>query len=283
MQELNTYQTMPTAFVEAAGARFAYRRFGPERATPLILLQHFRGSLDNWDPAVVDGLATDREVVAFDNRGVGGSSGLTPDNIPAMARDALAFFDALGLTRVDLLGFSLGGMVAQQMLFDHPSRIRRAILAGTGGPGSFGMFSPEVTAAATKFPSDAPSLLYLFFRPSTESQAAGKHYLKRISARADRQPAVTRQTISAHLTAIRGWGESNGESKARLEAIEQPVLIVNGTHDIMIPPLNAYTLSQHITNAKLILYPDAGHGSLFQYPESFVHDASHFLEGREGT
>jgi pimeloyl-ACP methyl ester carboxylesterase len=277
------YETAPTTFVEASGVRFAFRRLGLKGATPLILLHHFRGNLDNWDPAVVNGLATDREVIAFDNRGIGGSSGLTPDNVSDMALDVFAFLDALRLTRVDLFGFSLGGMVAQQMLFDRPSRIRRAILVGTGGPGALGMFSPVVAAAATMIPSDAASLLSLFFRPTRESQAAGKRYLERMFSRADREPAVTRQTIDAHLAAIRAWGESNGDSMARLKAIEHPVLIVNGTHDIVIPSLNAYTLSQNLPKAQLILYPDAGHGSLFQYPRSFVHDASRFLEGSGET
>lgn len=275
-----TSETAPTTFVEAAAARFAFRRLGPKSAIPLILLQPFRGNLDNWDPAVVNGLAANRDVVAFDNRGVGGSSGLTPDNVSEMAQDAFAFLDALSLTRVDLLGFSLGGMVAQQMLFDRPSGIRRAILAGTGGPGALGMFSPEVTGAATRIPFDAATQLLLFFQPTTESQAAGKRSLERMLLRADREPAVSRQTIDAQLTAIRAWAESNGESMARLTKIQHPILIIHGTHDIVIPPVNAYTLSQNLPNAQLILYPDAGHGSLFQYPKSFVHDASRFLEGR---
>src|SRR5262245_60863650 len=150
-----TYETVPTSFVETSGARFAFRRLGRGLGTPLILLQRFRGNLDDWDPAVVNGLATEREVIAFDNRGVGGSRGLTPDNVHASARAAFACLESLGLARADLLGFSLGGMVAQQMLFDDPSRFRRVILAGTGGPGALGMFSPEVTEAATRIPFDA--------------------------------------------------------------------------------------------------------------------------------
>jgi pimeloyl-ACP methyl ester carboxylesterase len=275
---LGTHVTARTSFVETNGLRLAFRRLGREGGLPLILLQHFRGNMDNWDPAVVDGLAADRPVILFDNRGIGRSSGVTPDNITDMASDAIAFIEALELPRVDVLGFSLGGMIAQQMLFDHSSRIRRAILVGTGGPGAAGMFNPEVTMAAAKYPGDGDSLLFLFFAPTTASQAAGGRYLQRMMTRVDREPATTRETIQAHLAAIRAWGETNGEVFAHLKRIEQSVLVVNGTHDIMIPSFNAYALSQQIPSAQLILYPDAGHGSLFQYPEWFVHDALRFLE-----
>ncbi len=257
--------------------RFAYRHLGSQSAVPLILLQHFGGNMDNWDPAVVDGLAAERPVILFDNRGIGRSSGLTPDSIAEMASDPIAFVDALGLTRVDVLGFSLGGMIAQQMLFDRPELIRRAILVGTGGPGAAGMFSPDVTTAAARMSSDTDSLLFLFFQPTTASQSAGGRYLQRMRARTDREPATTRQTIEAQLAAVRAWGETNGETFARLKRIEQPVLVVNGTHDIMIPTFNAYALSQQLPNAHMILYPDSGHGSLFQYADWFVHDASRFL------
>lgn len=270
--------TAPTQFIDTAGVRYAHRRLGPERGVPLVLLQHFRGNMDNWDPEVVDGLAADRPVILFDNRGVGRSSGTTPYTIPDMASDAIAFLDGLELSPVDILGFSLGGMVAQQMAFDRPELIRRLILAGTGGPGAAGMFRPEIVVAATKIPADAQSLLFLFFQPSGASQAAGGRYLQRMLVRADREPPTTRQTIEAHLSAIRGWGEANGEAFARLREISSPVLVINGAHDIMIPSFNAYALSQQIPNAQLILYPDAGHGSLFQYPDWFVHDAARFLE-----
>jgi pimeloyl-ACP methyl ester carboxylesterase len=278
MPRLENHAIAPTVFVEAAGVRFGHRRLGSQSGVPLILLQHFRGNMDNWDPAVIDGLAAERPVILFDNRGIGRSSGVTPDNITDMASDAIAFIEALELPQADVLGFSLGGMIAQQMLFDHSSRIRRAILVGTGGPGAAGMFNSEVTMAAAKYPGDGDSLLFLFFAPTTASQAAGGRYLQRMMTRVDREPATTRETIQAHLAAIRAWGETNGEVFARLKRIEQPVLVVNGTHDIMIPSFNAYALSQQIPKAQLILYPEAGHGSLFQYPEWFVHDASRFLE-----
>jgi pimeloyl-ACP methyl ester carboxylesterase len=281
MQATGAHLTAPTQFVDADGVRFAHRRLGPESGIPLLLLQHFRGNMDNWDPAVVDGFATERPVILFDNRGVGRSSGLTPETVADMASDVMAFVAGLGLTRVDVLGFSLGGMIAQQILFVRPALIRRAILVGTGGPGAAGMFSPEVTTAATGIPSDADSILSLFFPPSPVGQSAGERYLRRMLMRGDREPATTQQTIQAQLAAIRAWGEANGEVFARLGRIEQPVLVVNGTHDIMIPSFNAYALSQQVPDAQLILYPDAGHGSLVQYPDWFVHDASRFLE-RDG-
>ena len=272
-----THDTAPTRTVEAAGVRYAHRRLGVEGPVPLVLLQHFRGTMDHWDPAVVDGLAADRPVILFDNRGIGRTSGVTPATVADMASDAVAFLDALELPRVDVLGFSLGGMVAQQMLFERPERIRRALLVGTGGPGADGMFRPAVVAAATRIPGDADSLLELFFQPTATSQAAGGRYLQRMLARADREPPATVQTIQAHLAAIRGWGETNGSVFARLKRVAQAVLVVNGTHDVMIPSFNAYALSQQVPNAHLILYPDAGHGSLFQYPDGFVHDALRFL------
>ena len=277
MGRSETHATASTVFADAGGVRFAHRRLGPGRGVPVILLQHFRGTMDNWDPAVIDGLAAERHVVLFDNLGIGRSSGLTPDNVPDMARDALAFLEALHFDRVDLLGFSLGGMVAVRMLFDRPGLIRRAILVGTGGPGAEGMFRPDVAIAASKVPSDGATLLSLFFQPTASSQAAGRRYLKRMLMRTDREPPATPQTIHAHLAAIRAWGESNGDAFARMKGIGQPVLVLNGTHDIMIPTFNAYALSQQIPNAQLILYPDAGHGSLFQYPDWFIQDVSRFL------
>jgi pimeloyl-ACP methyl ester carboxylesterase len=277
MRRPETHVTAPTTFVDAAGGRLAYRRLGIEGTMPIVLLQHFRGNMDNWDPAVVDGLAAERLVILFDNRGIGRSTGPTPDNIADMAGDAIAFIEVLDLPRVDVLGFSLGGMIAQQMLFERPDLIRRAILAGTGAPGADGMFSPEIVMAAAKIPSDAESLMFLFFSPTQRSQAAGRRYLQRMLTRKEREPATTKQTIDAHLAAIRAWGEMNGPAFARLKAVEQPILVVNGTHDIMIPAFNAFALSQQLPNVQLILYPDSGHGSLFQYPEWFVHDVSRFL------
>jgi pimeloyl-ACP methyl ester carboxylesterase len=273
---LDTHQSAPTQFVDANGITFAYRRIGPSLGVPLILLQHFRGNMDNWDPVVVDGLAYERPVILFDNRGIGRTTGETPDNVGDMADDAAAFIEALDEKRVDLLGFSLGGMVAQQLLLDRSELIGKTILVGTGPRGSVDVFPPEVEKAATKYPSDPQSLLFLFFENTPASQAAGRRYLERMMLRTEREPETTEQVMRAHLAAIREWTRPAGVSQS-LARVSQPVLVVNGRHDIMIPTINAYTLSQQLPKAELIVYPDSGHGSLFQYPERFARDAAAFF------
>jgi len=279
---LQTHETAPTRFIDANGIRYAYRSFGKESGVPLVFLQHFRGTMDNWDPAVVNGLAKDRPVVLFDNAGIARSGGETPDNIAEMARDALAVIQALGLRQIDLLGFSIGGFVAQQVTLDRPDLVRRVILAGTGPQGGEGMdtFSPEVQAVATQEKAKPEDLLFLFFAPTETSQAAGRAFLGRLGARKeDREPPSNDQVRRAQLVAIQAWGTPQGERYARLREIKQPVLVVNGNNDIMVPTVNSFILSQHLPNAQLILYPDSGHGSLFQYPALFVEHASLFLRG----
>jgi len=277
---IDTHQSAPTRFIDAKGIRFAYRRIGPSLGVPLVLLQHFRGNMDNWDPVVVDGLAYERPVVLVDNRGIGQTTGSTPDNVGAMADDALAFIDALGEKHIDLLGFSLGGMVAQQILIDRPQLVRAAILVGTGPRGSADVFAPEVVRAASRVPSDPQSLLFLFFTDTPHSRAGGERYLQRMMLRTEREPATNEQVMRAHLAAIREWADYPDHTDA-LSRIRQPVLVVNGSHDIMIPTVNSYALSQQLPNAELIVYPDSGHGSLFQYPERFTTDVARFLADTE--
>ena len=264
---------MRKACVNGINLAFDVRGSGP----PLVLIMGYRLNSRAWPFEFIEGIAKQRTVILFDNRGIGRSSGLTPDNVASMAADAMAFIEALEIARVDVLGFCLGSMVALQMLFDSPARIRRAILVGAGGPGAAGMLRPEVAMVAARARMDADGLLFLLFQPTNASQAAGGRYVERMRRQADGEPAITPHAIEAHLAAIRAWGAANGEAFARLKQIEQPVLIVNGTRDIMVPSFNAFALAQQIPNAQLILYPDAGHGSLFQYPDWFVHDALRFL------
>jgi pimeloyl-ACP methyl ester carboxylesterase len=283
-QEKNTQperaETTPTRFVDVGEVRFAYRRFGNPAGPPLVFLQHFRGSMDNWDPALLNGFAQDRTVITFDNAGVGFSSGDVPDNVAAMAQDALDFLDALGLMQVDLLGFSLGGYIAQHLTLQHPQRVRRLILAGTG-PGK-GEGTQDLNAAildAMSGPSTRNGLLRLFFEPSPTSQAAGVAYWERLQTReGERDPFLTGPGIQAQRTALTRWDQGEDAAYPRLREMRQPVFVAGGSHDIIIPTVNAFVLAQRLPNAQLILYSDSGHGFLFQYHTLFGHHAMLFLE-----
>jgi len=273
----------PNRFVEVGGALFAYRRIGPAAGTPLVLFPHFRGTMDWWDPLLLDELARQRPVIVFDNRGVGLSQGKTPDTAAAMADDAAAFLRALKLDRVDLFGFSIGGFVAQQLLLQEPRLVRKVVLVGTGPRGGEGMQerSPEVAKAAVQADSFA-GRLFLFFTPSDESQQAGRHFLERTRQRTQSvDPEASAQTIQAHGAMSAEWGraQSNRDYLKRIGNVQTPVLVINGVRDRMVPTANAYALAQAYPNAKLILYPDAGHGSIFQYPRECARDVGVFLDG----
>jgi len=276
-----TQETTPNLFIEANGTRYAYRRLGASRGVPLVFLIHFRGTMDSWDPAVVDPLAQHRPVILFSNAGIGLSGGETPKSIEAMAGHVEAFLDALKVRTVDLLGFSIGGFIAQQVALDRPGLVRRLILAGTGPQGGEDMtqLSPEARAVVLKAHSAAESLPILFFAPSANSQAAAQAFLSRLAERrAEREVAVTPQASQAQIAAFVAWGTPpEGDRYGRLAEIKQPALVVNGNHDIMISTINSYILAQHLPDAKLIIYPDAGHGALFQYHEDFVAEVSRFL------
>jgi pimeloyl-ACP methyl ester carboxylesterase len=278
----HTHDTAPTQFVEADGVRFAYRRFGNPAGTPVVLLQHFMGNLDNYDPAITDALAMGREVILTDNAGVGLSSGSAPETVEGMARDAASLIDALALEQVDLFGFSMGGFVAQQIAVDRPELARRLILVGTGPRAGEGMAELDADVAplfGKVYESQDLMWLPIFFSPSDESQAAGKSFLERVRARTDdRDVPVSEVTVIAHLTAAHEWGVPSAGGFDYLRGIEHPILVVNGSNDIVVATVNSYILQQNLPNAELILFPDSNHGSHFQFADTFNRYAIDFLD-----
>ena len=281
----HSHQTAPTQFVEANGIRFAYRRFGDAAGVPLVFNQHFTGTMDHWDPAVIDGFARDREVILFNNAGISSSSGEVPTTFEKMGANAVAFIKALRLTKVDVLGFSIGGFVAQEIALQAPDLVRRLVLVGTGPRGGEGMatLTPEAQQifGATY---DEPDHLWLrvHFTPSEKSQAAGREFLKRFRLRREnRDPEVNGTVAPAQLEAIGKWGAPQEKPFEYLKSIRQPTLVVNGGKDVIIYSLNSFILQQQLPNAQLILYPDANHGSQYQYPELFVRHVSMFLSADE--
>jgi pimeloyl-ACP methyl ester carboxylesterase len=253
----HSHQTAPTQFVEANGIRFAYRRFGKTGGVPLVFNQHYIGTMDYWDPTVTDGLARDREVILFNNAGVSSSSGEVPTTFERMGANAIAFIKALGLKQVDLFGFSIGGMVVQEITLQAPDLVRRLIVDGAGPRGGQGM---ELIAQATErlfgaHPHDPPESVWLAvkFSPSAAGQAAGREYLKRTHLRQEgRDPEVNDKVSPAQVKAI-------------------------GSNDVDVPTVNSFIMQQNMPNAQLIIYPDSNHGAHHQYPELFVGHVSMFL------
>jgi pimeloyl-ACP methyl ester carboxylesterase len=275
----STSKDTATLTVAVDGTPFAYREVGPASGVPVVFLHHFTAVLDDWDPAVVDGIAAERRVILVDLRGVCGSGGTTPDNVEAMAADAIAFLEALGLHTVDLLGFSLGGMIAQVIAEQRPDLVRRVILAGTAPAGDHGpaatgavlQSAVEKAGAQGKHPKH-----FLFFSPTASSQAAADAFLARLDERtADRDAPVSNETIGAQLTALAKWEQ--GTSPVGLTNVDKPVLVVNGDDDTMLPTISSFHLAQLLPDVQLSVYPDSGHGGIFQHHDVFVAQALGFL------
>ena len=273
------FQDAPTRAVDVGGTAFVYRELGPGTGVPVILLNHLGAQLDNFDPRIVDGLAATRRVIAFDNRGIGASGGKTPSTIAAMARDAVAFIRALDLEQVDLFGFSLGGFVAQEIMLTEPKLVRKLILTGTGPAGGEGidrvtpltivdMIKGALTFRDPKY--------YLFFTRTPNGRRAANAFLERLKERKNnRDRAISLGAFRAQLKAIKAYGLHAPQD---LSAIRIPALVANGDQDRMVPSSNTYDLARRIPGAQLVIYPDAGHGGIFQNHADFVPKALSFLE-----
>ncbi|UGQ13977.1 alpha/beta hydrolase [Yinghuangia sp. ASG 101] len=277
---LSSYKDTPTRSVSVDGVDFAYRQLGPEGGVPLVLLNHLAAVLDNWDPRVVDGIAQQRRVIAFDNRGVGASGGTTPRTVEDMARDTVLFIRALGLDRVDLLGLSMGGFIAQVIAAQEPRLVRKIILAGTGPAGGQGIdkVTPLTLRATLKGAlTRKDPKQYLFFTDTEGGRQAGHAFLARLKERTDnRDKAISLPAFRAQLQAIKRWGL---QDPADLSNIRQPALVANGESDRMVPSQNPLDLAARLPHSELVpLYRDAGHGGIFQYHDEFVAKALEFLE-----
>jgi pimeloyl-ACP methyl ester carboxylesterase len=274
-----TFQHAATRSVAVNGTEFVYRELGEKSGIPLVMLHHLTAVLDDWDPRVVDGLAAKHHVIAFDNRGVGASGGSTPNTVEAMAQDAVAFIGALGFSKVDLLGFSLGGFVSQVIAQQQPDLVRKIILAGTGPAGGEGILNIGAVLqnaftkaeAAHKHPKQ-----FLFFTQTRNGQAAAGEFLGRLKERtADLDTPVSNETVQAQIAAILAWGHGNATA---LGTVKHPVLVANGDDDVMVPTPNSFELARRLPNAELSIFPDAGHGGIFQYNAVFVQQALAFLQ-----
>jgi pimeloyl-ACP methyl ester carboxylesterase len=279
MTVITTYKDAPTKTVDIGGARFAYRQLGPDSGTPVVFLNHLAGVLDNWDPRVVDGIAARHQVITFDNRGVGASQGKTPRSVAAMARDAVAFIRALGHDQVDVLGFSLGGFVAQVIAEEEPQLVRKLILAGTGPAGGQGIDKVtritvlDILKATLTF-NDPKE--YLFFTRTADGKATARQFVNRLKERTNnRDKSISITAFRNQLKAIHTWGR---QEPSTMTGIQHPVMVANGDHDRLVPSSNSADLARRLPNAQLKLYPDAGHGGIFQYHTEFVDEALKFLD-----
>ena len=277
-QDTVTWKTAPTRTIDVNGVPFAYRELGVVSAVPVVFLHHLTAVLDDWDPSVIDGIATKHRVIAFDNRGVGASGSSVPHTIDEMGRDAIAFIRALGLRQVDLFGFSLGGGVAQMVALQAPELVRRIVLAGTGPKGGGGI-SEIIKVTSIAYAKAALTLKdprhFLFFPRNTEGKRAAAEYFARLKERTEgRDKRISLQAMGAQLKAIRAAGLSAPDDLSKITA---PVLIANGDNDLMVASSNSADMARRIPNARLVIYPDSGHGGVFQHHRSFVPEVLRFL------
>ncbi|THD60584.1 MAG: alpha/beta hydrolase [Phenylobacterium sp.] len=271
-----------TLFAESGENSYAYRRFGPRSALPLICLQHFTGTLDNWDPAVVDVLAGTRDVVLFENAGIGRSNGAPASSVEDMTRHLRNFLETLGIEVCDVLGYSLGGMIAQQLALEQPSSLHRLVLVGTAPRGGEDIMHLDKPTLAPHFANPDldgfARLQKIFFAPTASSQAAGAAFVKRLETRTqDREPAAGGDVAKAQIAAFRAWETGGANRFADLKKIGHPTFVVNGVRDEMIPIRNSYWLAENLPNAVLMALPDSAHGSLFQFHQPFCRQVEAFL------
>lgn len=274
----DTHESTPTQFVQAGDVQFAYRRFGPRTATPLLLCNYFAANMDDWDPKVTNGLAAEHDVILFDYPGIGRSSGETPSNVSALTEHCIAFCRAIALTQFDVIGFSLGGMIAQQLGAEYQDLVRRIILLGTGPRGGEGMVFDELSI--DELDDSSALLMNAFFTQSEASQASGRAYVERLKSRTtDRDAPVSKQSALAELAAIREWGVIPAKDRfAMLGKIHHPALIVHGNKDVVVMPINAFVLAERLPNAQLIMYPDSSHGAQSQHAKVFLQHVKLFLQ-----
>lgn len=275
-----THETVPTQFIDVDGVTYAYRRWGTQGATPLILIPHFRAGMDHWDPAITDSLAKERKVILFNGRGIASSSGEPRHTVQEMADDIANFLRTLGVTQVDAAGFSLGGMQVQELALRHPDLVRKLLLLGTGPRGMKLGTDPRFPEVAQKPELGAEDYLFLFFGRSEEARRAGLAFWDRRHRRTvDVDPPTSPKVAELQWGAVVDYvGQGQGDNALDyLRELKQPTLIVNGIDDIMIATSSSFDMARHIPDSQLILYPDAGHGAHFQFPERFVQHAGQFL------
>jgi pimeloyl-ACP methyl ester carboxylesterase len=272
------HQKALTKFINVDGTHYAYRVLGNKGGTPLVLLQGSFFNMDEWDPKVTNGLAGSNKVIIFDNKGVGATNGKTPDNIADMAKDAVTFIKALGYSKVNLMGFSMGGYMTQQILLTNPKLVNKVILTSTGPKGAEGLSDLPVRLGEVSKKTPDEQLLYLLFTQSGKSQESGRSFLKRIHQRTiNRDKESSNESNTAQVAAVLDWSKPKTETFDELKSINHPVLVFEGHYDRLVPVINSYNLYQHIPNARLILFPDAAHGAIFQYTDLFLAEAIPFL------